>query len=96
MKRFSGKTSRFGSLLSLIALSAMLMVYAASLPNFLVSATGQIFAVVWGIFALTMFTTHAISLSASRKSKGKAIVLAAGPKDAQTVKGIRKMRLMRG
>lgn len=94
MKRFKDKTGKFGSLVSLIALSAMLMLFAVNLPVFLTSGTGQIFAGVWAAFALIMFSAHLVRLAAHHEqAMALRPLLAPGPKDARTRKKIR-MRAM--
>ncbi|WP_371361476.1 hypothetical protein SRRS_28730 [Sporomusa rhizae] len=95
MKRFKDKTSKFGSLISLIALSAMIAVFAANLPFFLQSTIGQVFAGFWMIFALVMFAAHTVRLSGERQRRAAIIPLLAGPKDARTRKSIHRMRAMR-
>ncbi len=65
---FKDRISRFGSLISLIAVTAMLAVYSLSLPEFLVSPLGRAFAVVWAAMAIIIFLTHARRLSGQRRS----------------------------
>ena len=96
MRGFKAKTSKFGSLLSLIVLSGMLMVSASQLPIFMQSTTGQLFAGFWAFFALIMFAAHVVSLSGERRRHPAMMPAAGGPKDARTGKSLRKMRAMRG
>ncbi len=96
MKRFKDKTSKFGSLICLIALSAMLMLFFAQLPVFLESTTGQLFAGFWGLFALIMFVAHVLRLAAERQRHAVVMPLMARTKDARTRKGFRRVRAMRG
>ncbi len=96
MKRFKEKTSKFGSLISLIVLSAMIAVFAANLPVFLQSTIGQVFAGFWTIFALVMFASHSVRLSSERQQRAAIIPLLPGSKDARTRKSIRRMRALRG
>lgn len=96
MKRLKAKTSKFGSSVCLIALSAMLMLFATQLPVFIESTTGQFFAGFWALFALTMFAAHVVRLAGERQRHMAVMPLAAGPKDARTRKNTSKMRAMRG
>ncbi|WP_425057729.1 hypothetical protein SCACP_22670 [Sporomusa carbonis] len=96
MKRFKDKTGKFGSLVSLIALCAMLMLFAANLPVFISSAVGQTFAGVWAAFALVMFAAHVTCLSAERRQRTDITPRLAGPKDARTRKNVRIVRAVRG
>ncbi|HWQ61390.1 MAG TPA: hypothetical protein VN521_03715 [Negativicutes bacterium] len=64
---FKERISRFGSLISLIALTAMLAVYSLSLPEFLASPLGRAFAVAWAAIAIIIFVAHARRLSGQRR-----------------------------
>ncbi|HWR43811.1 hypothetical protein [Sporomusa sp.] len=96
MKGFKAKTGKFGSLVSLIALSAMVVLFAANLPVFLDSTSGQIFAGLWGAFALVMCAAHIVRLSAQRERRVATLPLMTGLKDARTRKNLRMVRAMRG
>ncbi|HML35370.1 MULTISPECIES: hypothetical protein [Sporomusa] len=96
MKRLKAKTGKFGSSLCLIALSAMLMLFATQLPVFMESAAGQFFAGFWALFALTMCTAHVVRLTGERRRHITVMPPAAGPKDARTRKSVGKLRVMRG
>ena len=58
-KLFKEKVSRFGSLISLIAVCAMLMLFFLALPETLTSTAGRVFAVTWALMAILVFTAHA-------------------------------------
>lgn len=64
---FKERISRFGSLISLIAVTAMLAVYSLSLPEFLVSPLGRAFACAWAAMAIVIFVAHARRLSGQRR-----------------------------
>lgn len=96
MKGFKAKTSKFGSLLSLIILSAMLMVFVSQIPLFMESSTGRIFAGFWALFAVTMFAAHILRLTGQRQRYLAMMPQAGGAKDARTRKSLRRMRALRG
>ncbi|MDF2569429.1 MAG: hypothetical protein K0R55_1033 [Sporomusa sp.] len=98
MKRFGDKTGKFGSLVSLIALSALLMLFAVNFPAFMASTAGQIFAGLWAVFALVMFSAHIVRLSVKRKHhvENLPFMAVAGKKDIRTQKKNRMVRAMRG
>jgi hypothetical protein len=92
---FKEKTGKFGSLISLIALSAMFVVFWLAVPEFLTSQAGRIFAVVWAIAVIAAFIVHARRLSGEprrysmlRREKQK--------KDVRTRKTVRTKGMMRG
>ncbi|WP_371381570.1 hypothetical protein [Sporomusa aerivorans] len=91
MKRFKAKNTRFGSLISLIALSAMAIVFSVNWPVFMESETGRIFAGFWGGFALVILTAHTVRLMADRQRQPAMPPLLAG----RTRKKIQRVR-MRG
>lgn len=94
MRRFKTNNGRFGALVGLIALSAMIIVFAINLPVFSASSTGQIFAVVWSMFALAMFMAQAVRLVTDRHRQPVIRPSFAGVKDARTRKNIRSLRTM--
>jgi hypothetical protein len=94
MRRFKTNNGRFGALVGLIALSAMIIVFAINLPVFSASSTGQIFAVVWSMFALAMFMAQAVRLVPDRHRQPVIRPSFAGVKDARTRKNIRSLRTM--
>lgn len=96
MKKFKDRTSKFGSLICLIAISAMLSLFSVQLPVFMESTTGQSFAVFWALFAFTMFVAHSVRLGGGRQQHKSMRILIAGQKDARTRKEFRKVRAMRG
>lgn len=65
MKRlYKAKKSRFSSLLSLVFLTGMVLIFFVGLPEFLSISTGRIFAVIWAVLAIVVFTAHAKEMSA--------------------------------
>lgn len=91
------KTSKFGALIGLTALSAMAMVFALDLPVLMESVSGQIFAGTWAIFAILAFVAHYLRFTTGRVQFGFKMPLpAVSKKDARTRKKIRGVRAMRG
>jgi hypothetical protein len=66
---FKTKISRFGSLLSLVTLTAMLMLFALALPEFLTSTAGRIFAGIWALVSIAVCLAHSTRLSGERRQK---------------------------
>ncbi|HAK73949.1 MAG TPA: hypothetical protein DCP36_10850 [Sporomusaceae bacterium] len=66
---FKTKISRFGSLLSLVTLTAMLMLFALALPEFLTSAAGRIFAGIWALLSIIVCLAHSTRLSGERRQR---------------------------
>jgi hypothetical protein len=64
---FKEKVSKFGSLISLIAVTAMLALFFLAMPEALVSVWGRAFAVVWALTAILVFTAHARRLSSGSR-----------------------------
>ncbi|SDF58536.1 hypothetical protein [Sporolituus thermophilus] len=94
MRVFKEKTSRFGSLISLIALSALLILFSAALPEFLASAAGRLFAAAWALTAIIIFVAHARRIAPQRQPY--VAYLATGRKDVRTRRQERFARAMRG
>ncbi len=67
MTLFKERISKFGSLISLVAVTAMLALYSLSLPEFLASPVGRAFAAVWAVLAIVIFVAHARRLSGQRR-----------------------------
>lgn len=93
MKGFKNKISRFGSLISLIALCAMITLFVINFPIFMSSDLGQIFAGIWSGFAIIMFVTHTVRLLSERRQS--ALIVSPGHKDARTRKNVPRVRAMR-
>ena len=72
---FKAKISRFGSLISLIILSALLALFSLVLPEFILSTTGRIFAILWALIAIIIFIAHVnrFNITATRTSKRPAV-----------------------
>jgi glycerol-3-phosphate acyltransferase PlsY len=91
---FKNKISKFGSLISLIALTGMLTLFSLAIPEFLISATGRIFAIVWAVTAIVIFIAHANNIKPQRRRYLMSPI--AGKKDARTCKNVRQERIIRG
>ncbi len=89
---FKEKVSRFGSLISLIAVTAMLALFFLAMPEALVSVWGRAFAAVWALVAILVFTAHARRLSGGRRHYPR---YTAGIRDDRVKKQVER-RLMRG
>jgi len=90
---FKPKTGKFGSIISLMGITAMLSLFSLALPGFLTSTTGRIFAVIWAVTAILMFIVHAKHLSPDRKRSGMQY-LTDHKKDARVLK--QERRYLRG
>lgn len=91
---FKNRTSKFGSLVSLLALSVMLGLFAVNFPVFMKSVSGQVFAGMWAVFSVLMIVTHTVRLRSERQRA--AVMMLPGKKDARTQKNIRRVQAMRG
>lgn len=94
MKGFKNRTSKFGSLFSLLVLSVMIMLFAVNFPMFIGSVAGRTFASIWAGFAITMVATHVVRLSAEHRQR--PVIILPGKKDARTRKSNRRVRAMGG
>ena len=63
---FKEKGSRFGALVSLAAVSAMLALFFLALPEALVSVSGRVFAAVWALTAMFIFIDNVRRMSIPR------------------------------
>ncbi|MBP2654401.1 MAG: hypothetical protein H6Q73_1970 [Firmicutes bacterium] len=64
---FKQKISRFGSLISLIAVTAMAVLFLLALPEFLLSVTGRIFAIAWAVMAGIVFVAQTRRLTGGER-----------------------------
>ena len=64
---FKQKISRFGSLISLIAVTAMLALFSLALPEFLLSVTGRVFTVAWAVMAIIVFVAQVRRLNGEKR-----------------------------
>lgn len=55
---FKQKISKFGSLISLVGVTAMIAMFSLALPGFLASTNGRLFAVAWAVIAIVVFIAH--------------------------------------
>ncbi|MBP2635753.1 MAG: hypothetical protein H6Q72_1660 [Firmicutes bacterium] len=94
MTRFNNRTSKFGSYLSLVMLSAMLIFFAANIPLFSDAAGGLGFAGIWFAVATIVFMSHIIRIMPERQQS--LLVMTSGHKDARTRKHAPRVRAVRG
>jgi hypothetical protein len=92
---FKERVSSFGSLVSLIAVTAMLAVFSLSVPEFLVSASGRLFAAAWVLLALVIFLAHARRLAAQPR-RARLPGLATGRRTPPQKEKRQAVRLLRG
>ena len=95
---FKEKTGKFGSLISLTVLTAMLIVFWLAIPEFLTSSVGRSFAVIWAVIVIIAFIAHVRRLSGHRRRyymTGTSIETTQ-KKDVRTRKTARTGRIMRG
>ena len=90
---FKEKSSKFGSLFSLVVVTAMLALFFLTLPEALVSVPGRIFAVVWAFAAILLFIAHARRLAGEQRYRPPYF---AEEKDVRSKKKQGERRLMRG
>ena len=64
---FKARTSKFGSIVSLVVLSAMGMLFVYALPQFWLSSAGRIFLAVWAVLAMFAVTAHVKRLNPGPK-----------------------------
>lgn len=93
---WKAKGSKFSSLVSMIALSVMLLLFALALPEFFSSTAGRIFAGVWAVMVIAAFWAHTIRLSEQRRHAQLSTFHAISKKEGQTRKDQRSNRTMRG
>lgn len=55
---FKQKISKFGSLISLVGITAMIALFSLALPGFLASTSGRLFAIAWAVIAIVVFIAH--------------------------------------
>lgn len=94
MAGFRNRTSKFGSLLSLGILIAMLLFFVANVPLFSGAAAGMGFAGVWLAVAIIVCVSHIVRVMPERRQP--IILMAPGPKDARTRKHMPRVRALRG
>ena len=91
---FTEKGSRFGSLIGLIAVTAMLAIFLPAFPGFLASFYGRCFAVIWAIVAILAFTAHARCVVSKR---GRRLAMLAQVEEDRFRERSRKTgRILRG
>lgn len=93
---FKEKTSKFGSLISLIAITAMLALFSMAIPEFLASTVSRIFAVVWALAAIAVFIAHAKRVKEVQRRQYNISCGGVIKKEARTRKNVRTERMMRG
>jgi hypothetical protein len=91
---FKQKVSKFGSLISLLVLAAMLTLFSLFIPELITSVAGRIFVVLWAIMSIIAFVAHATSIRLEREyPKYSQLIM---KKEGRTRKKARPERLMRG
>lgn len=84
---YKTEKSRFSSLLSLVFLVSMVLVFLMVLPEFLSISAGRIFAGLWAVMAIFVFTAHAREMSTERRIlKSPFSIAAFEKKDVRTNK----------
>lgn len=63
---FRRKISKFGEVVSLALLSAMLVVFFLFMPEFALSTAGRVFIGVWTLLAVLSFVAYGSSVRARR------------------------------
>ncbi|MEG6584602.1 hypothetical protein [Dendrosporobacter sp. 1207_IL3150] len=92
---FKDKVSKFGSLISLVAITAMLVLFSLALPEFIISTSGRVFMVVWAVTAIIAFIAHVTRINNHRPRY--QLSRFSVKKDARTnSKLARTQRFMRG
>lgn len=92
---FKEKVSKFGSLISLLAMAAMIVLFILGLTEFITSTTGRIFAAAWALLAITIFLAHSTRITGERRRRYIPYMLL-DKKDVRTKKAVRLERVMRG
>jgi len=90
---FKQRISKFGSVISLMGITAMLSLFSLALPGFLTSTTGRVFAVIWAVIAIVVFIAHTKRVSTGKK-RSVIPYLAGHKKDARVFK--QERRYLRG
>ena len=92
---FKDKSSRLGSLISLIAVTAMLAFFWLALPEFMTSTVGRFFAAGWAILAIVVFLAHARRV---RTESPRQVPFFAKPEELRlkAKSGRRSSRFLRG
>jgi len=88
------KINTFGSLISLIALSAMLVVFFLSIPDLIVSPAGRIFVGIWALMAVFSFIAHGRNLTG--KEERQYVPVFGIQKAGRTTKRVRPTSSIRG
>ncbi len=91
---FKERISKFGSLISLIAVTAMLALFSLSLPEFLASSPGRVFAAAWAALAIVIFIAHSRHIAAQRRRLSLMGRSAGRPRSPQkeTQRAVRPLR----
>lgn len=96
---FKEKVTKFVSLLSMITLLALGGLFALALPQFMISTAGRVFAAVWAVVAIFIFTAHARRV-AVKKPLHRPLpapgMMLAGKRSGKTPRGVHLGRMMRG
>lgn len=60
------KTSKFGSIVGFLIVTALIVIFSLALPEFFLSTTGRIYAIVWAIVAICVVLAHGRRISIRR------------------------------
>ena len=89
---FRDRISKFGSLVCLVAVTAMLALFSLALPEFLVSTAGRLFAAAWVAVAILLFVTHAWRVVGERRRRTAVIRLADSRPKKEASRSVRALR----
>lgn len=90
---FRRKISKFGEVVSLALLSAMLVVFFLFMPEFSLSAAGRVFIGVWMLLAVLSFIAYGTSV---RVRRGRQYIPAWGMKKVGRTTRARSTSWVRG
>jgi len=87
------KNSKFGALISLSALAAMLVLFFLFIPEFVATTAGQLFVGIWALMAMFSFVAHGRRVTTR---KGRQYVPLYGIKKAERTAKARSTSSMGG
>lgn len=90
---FKEKISKFGSLISIVALMMMLTLFSLFIPEMITSVAGRVFVILWAVIAIVAFIAHARTIKAVKRRPSQLQIML--KKEEHTRKRIRPERLMR-
>lgn len=94
---FKDRSSKFGSLISLVAVTALLALFSLTLPQFLASTAGRVFAAAWAGVAILLFVAHVRRVASDRRRRPGVLGEFRGRRQAPARKeAARTVRVLRG